>query len=70
MTRVGHYPRSALTIGLVIKTMRFIWFRIQGSDPESGTENLSLNLESNFPGLRVLSLEKFRHVYKSFQINY
>ena len=47
--------------------MRFIWFRLYGSDPESGTENHSLNLERNYhslfiepnsPGLGVFKPER------------
>jgi hypothetical protein len=29
--------------------MRFIWFSLEGSDPESGTENHILNIGRNYP---------------------
>ena len=47
---VGHCPKGKPYQGeramcLVRKTMRFIRFRLEVSDPESGTEKHSLNLE-------------------------
>jgi hypothetical protein len=55
---VGHCPEGRpywgeRTMCLVRKTMRFIRFRLEGSDPESGTEKHSLNLEWIYHSLNV-----------------
>ena len=55
--------------------MRFIWFRLYGLDPESGTENHSLYLEWNYhsliiePNSRLFKLEEILDSKKSFWLH-
>ena len=58
--------------------MRFIWFRLLSSDPESGTENHSLNLGRNYhslnlesilPGPRLFKTGRILELTKSFWIH-
>lgn len=55
---VGHCPKGKPYQGeramcLVRKTMRFIRFRLESPDPESGTEKHSLNLEWIYHSLNI-----------------
>ncbi len=55
---VGHCPKDKPYQGeramcLVRKTMRFIRFRLESPDPESGTEKHSLNLEWIYHSLNI-----------------
>ena len=48
--------------------MRFIWFRLWSSDPESGTENHSLNLGRNYHSLNLESILPGLGVFKPGRI--